>query len=90
MKTPDSPFHSRTPVLRAEPATALHPDVRVGAAPPDKPQGEQNANENSETDFRARGHASLAAARTGEPLITADQVIQEMRDRLAHAQQTLW
>ena len=89
MKTPDSPFQSGTPVLREEPATTLHPDGRVGCAPHDKPQAERNANDKSETDFRARGHTSLAAARAGEPLITADQVIQEMRDRLARAQQTL-
>ncbi|MBV5293852.1 MAG: hypothetical protein JZU58_16020 [Curvibacter lanceolatus] len=89
MKTTDGPSIAHPAVLCEELTPSLYPDGRMRHATTEKPLLEQRADEDTQTEFLARGRASLAAARTGEPLITADQVIQEMRDRLARAQQTL-
>lgn len=89
MKTADGPSTAHPAVLCEELTPSLFPDARMGSAATKKPPAEESAPEDTQKDFLARGQASLAAARAGGPLITADQVIQEMRDRLARAQQTL-
>ena len=89
MKTTDGSSTAHPAVLCEELAPSLYPDGRMRPASTEKALVEQNTPDDTPTGFLSRGRASLAAARMGEPLITADQVIQEMRDRLARAQQTL-